>query len=149
MINNFILSSHDQGVLKSMILAGVISFYVDQVKNFNKCKSKGLNKFFILILHFFHHISYTFIHFSFLFNDKRLLILSLILIGLTVIHWSLNSNKCFATQYYNKTCEFDESKPMKVFTNRKNQTLFDKYYAIFYIIILIIKLYFIFKNIAL
>ena len=30
-----------------------------------------------------------------------------------------------------------------------NQTLFDKYYAIFYIIILIIKLYFIFKNIAL
>lgn len=65
----------------------------------------------ILKLLIIHHIGSAFLLYGWLFNNYILLLLHILTVLFTTIHWLLNNNKCALTVYINRECEWPEDKP--------------------------------------
>lgn len=103
-------------ILNFIIILSLGLFVIDYLTN--PC-TKILNKYnliqrwFIYIYWFTHHLLANLLYFGFLFEKKELLIGYLILILLTVIHWQTNNEKCILTEVLNIICEINRNEVFK------------------------------------
>jgi len=113
-------SSNDQNFKRDLTLLfilSLISYVSDICKNsqtlYKNCKNK-------LVFHsvlLFHHFIWTFALFGFLSDNNQLLRIYVVVLIIYLIHWRLNNNQCFITQWVRKECGLDDSHTLQYFVD--------------------------------
>jgi len=113
-------SSNDQNFKRDLTLLfilSLISYVSDICKNsqtlYKNCKNK-------LVFHsvlLFHHFIWTFALFGFLSDNNQLLRIYVVVLIVYLIHWRLNNNQCFITQWVRKECGLDDSHTLQYFAD--------------------------------
>ncbi len=113
-------SSNDQHFKRDLTLIFILSFvsYIcDICKNsqtlYKNCKNKLVFNSVLL----FHHFIWTFALFGFLSNNNQFLRIYVVVLIIYLIHWRLNKNQCFITQWVRKECGLDDSHTLQYFTD--------------------------------
>ena len=85
----------------------IVSLVIDFRGKYKKCISDNPKESIPIII--FHRIIHNFVYFGWLFNNKIILYIYLLLILILLIHWATNEWKCCLTQYENEICDFPEN----------------------------------------
>ena len=121
------------------LFIGVLSFLVD--KYLYLCEKEqdiGIN-----LLHIIHHFLSNYLFFgSLIFGYYKY---HLFLVGVVVLHWLLNDDKCFITVLYNKNCNFDTDTRHRDIAYHIQELVNVNMYAMLFIIVLY-DIYMIFKK---
>ena len=92
-----------------LIIISFIIFLTDINKeSTSECIKKTSKKKKLIILLFLHQILVIFGNFGWLFNNKIMLILYLIIPLVVTLHWATNNNRCYLTLLENKICGYNQ-----------------------------------------
>lgn len=84
----------------------------------NPCIQKNNNynfvdQWFIYIYLYMHHLLASILYFGFLFRSKEYLMMYLILLLVTMIHWQTNNERCVLTEVLNYICKNDREQSFR------------------------------------
>lgn len=107
--------------LKILLIVGLLSLVLDistSKKIYNKCIQK---KQFLAFL-FFHHIISVFTIIGWLSSNKKVLLCYVFVLIIIFLHWRLNDDKCYSTDYINNLCKINiKLRDFYYFLRLKNQ----------------------------
>ena len=112
--------SNDQHFKRDLTLIFILSFvsYICDICKNNKTLYKNCkNKIVFNSVLLFHHFIWTFALFGFLSNNNQFLRIYVVVLIIYLIHWRLNKNQCFITQWVRKECGLDDSHTLQYFTD--------------------------------
>jgi hypothetical protein len=108
--------------MKIFLYIALFSFIVDvsmNNKNYKNCIADGKtepNRFVYVVL-FFHHFIWLFSLFGWLSNNKNILKVYIIVVTIYLLHWKINNNKCFVTEWIRENCNLDKKYGLQAITN--------------------------------
>ncbi len=129
-----------------LIFLSLIIFFIDYFSNnLQKCLLKKKNNTKLIFISLIHHIFNIFMHFGWIFNNKRILMFYLLLPVITLIHWKTNNDKCILTESVNKICGFSRNNLFNDLFNmiglKKYKLWNQKYHYVFLIVAILITIY--------
>tara|TARA_Y100001970_G_C14147145_1_gene810525 strand:+ start:853 stop:1377 length:525 start_codon:yes stop_codon:yes gene_type:complete len=112
----------DKNIAIVLSIMSIVGFFYDvlisDVKTCLNQTETTKNKIFILLITFFHHFLATFGLFGWMFNNKKLLILYISIIVVTIVQWKFNNGDCLVT------------KQVAILSNNKEYKRFNDFYRI-------------------
>jgi hypothetical protein len=126
-----------------MMVVYIITLMFDINTKYKKCIENNPKVIFSLCLHRFISI---FMYFGWIFNNKVILVIYILIFLILLIHWVTNDWKCILTQYENKKCGFSRKQNYDFVYKLFQKDIAAIVGIIFKIIVLIIVFYKLFKQ---
>jgi hypothetical protein len=107
---------NDVKLLKILILVYILAVCLDITYTYKKCIYKNGYKILPAIL--LHRLITIFMYFGWLFNNKIVLAVYILMLLTIIIHWFTNDWKCLITQYENYICDYPLNRKYDIFGNK-------------------------------
>lgn len=131
---------NDFEVLLLIIIVSLISIFYDYCVRMKDCKNKNA---IVISVNIIHRLIYVFLMLGWLFNDKTILTIYLVIIGIVLFHWLLNKGKCKSTQLEFDICQYPNFKNfdyLYLIFNNKIGNIIQKVLMVIFIGVTIYKL---------
>ena len=109
---------HFKRDISFLFIFSLISYLCDIISNNETLYKNCENKLTFNAVLLFHHFIWTFALFAFLSNNNQLLRLNVAVLVIYLIHWKLNKDQCFITQWVRKTCGLDDSHKLQYLVDK-------------------------------
>ena len=123
--------------LAILICIFFIMLTLDIATTKSKCVNSNVTRPEILKVIIFHHIIGTFLHFGWIFNDPKILIVYVVFMIGVLIHWFTNDMNCKLVQIENTICGIEENKKLNSLYRLINNEKIANYIYVIVAIILI------------
>jgi hypothetical protein len=91
-----------------------------------------------------HHLIAVFLYIGWLSASKTVLMFYIFAVGLIILHWFTNDQKCILTQVINYYCSYPDAEGFHdifYFTGMKNQSWFNTFIYSYLIIAIVVSVY--------
>lgn len=107
---------NDLKLLKILILLYILAVCLDITYIYKNCIYKNGYKILPAIL--LHRLITIFMYFGWLFNNKIILFVYILLLSTIIIHWITNDWKCLITEYENYICDYPLNRKYDMFGDK-------------------------------